>query len=193
MASQRVGHDWAINTFTHVYSFSSVQLLSHVQLFATPWTAACQDSLSITNFQSLLKLISIKSVMPSNILCHPLLHPPSVFPSIRVFSESVLLIRWPKYSALASVLPMNIQDWSPLWLTGLISLQSKGFSRVFSNTTLPKALILWSWVFSTVQLSHPYMTTGKTIVVTLQTFVSEVVSLLFNTLSRFVIAFLPRS
>ena len=136
MASQRVGHDWAINTFTHVYSISSVQLLSSVRLFATPWTAACQDSLSITNFQSLLKLMSIKSVMPSNILCHPLLHLPSVFPSIRVFSESVLLIRWPKYSALVSVLPMNIQDWSPLWLTGLI-LQSKG-SQEFPNTTVQK-------------------------------------------------------
>ena len=97
------------------YQFSSVQSLSHVQLFVTPWTAACQASLSITSSQSLLKLMSIESMMPSNylILCHPLLLPPSVFPSIRVFpSESVLHIRWPKYwsSASASVLPMNIQD-----------------------------------------------------------------------------------
>ena len=95
--------------------FSSVQSLSHVQLFATPWTAACQASLSITNFWSLLKLMSIESVMPSNhlILQCPLLLPPSIFPSIKVFSnESVLHIRWPKYwsSASASVLPMNIQD-----------------------------------------------------------------------------------
>ena len=108
----------------------------------TPWTAARQASLSITNSQSLLKLMSIELVMPSNhlILCHPLLLPPSVFPSIRVFStESVLHIRWPKYwsfSFSASVLPANIQDCLPLGLTGLISLESKGLSRVFSNTTV---------------------------------------------------------
>ena len=99
--------------------FSSVQLLSCVWLFATPWTAVCQASLSITNSQSLPKLTSIQSVMPSNhlVLCHPLLLLPSIFPSIRVFSsESVLQIRWPKFgvSASASVLPMNTQDWSPL-------------------------------------------------------------------------------
>ena len=126
----------------YVYYYS-VQLLSCVQLFATPWTAACQASLSITNSQSLLKLMSIESVMPSNhlILCHPLLLPPSIFPSIRVFSnESVHCIRWPKYwnSASSSVLPMNIQDWFPLRWTGWISLQSKGLSRVFSNTTVQK-------------------------------------------------------
>ena len=96
---------------------SSVQSLSHVWLFATPWTAARQASLSITNSQSLLKLMSIESVIPFNhlILCHPLLLPPSIFPSIKVFSsESVLCIRWPKYwPASASVLPMNIQDWFP--------------------------------------------------------------------------------
>ena len=114
--------------------FISVQSLSHVWLFATPWIAACQAFLSITNSQSLLKLLSIESVMPSNhlILCHFLLLLPSIFPSIRVFfSESVLRIRWPKYwtSASASVLPMNIQDWFPLGLTGLI-LQSKDFSSL---------------------------------------------------------------
>ena len=111
--------------------FSSVQLLSHVRLFATLWTAVCQAFLPITNSQSLLKLMSIESVMPSNhlILCHPLLFPPSICPSIRIFSnESVLCIRWPNVgiSASALVLPMNIQDWFPLGSTGWISLKSKG-------------------------------------------------------------------
>ena len=120
--------------------FSSVQSLSCVQLFATAWTAACQASLSITNSQSLLKLMPIESVMPSNhlILCHPLLLPPSVFPSIRVFSNESFFASGGQntgVSASASVLPMNIQDWFPL---GLLSLQSKGFSRVFSNTTVQK-------------------------------------------------------
>ena len=128
-------------SFLHV--LSSAQLLSRVRLFVTPWTAAHQASLSITNSWSLLKLMSIESVMPSNhlILCCPLLLPPSVFPSIRVFSnESVLRIRWPKYwvSTSALALPMNIQDWFPLGRTGWISLQSKGLSRVFSNTTIQK-------------------------------------------------------
>ena len=127
----------------HSIQFSSVQLLSRVRFFATPWIAARQASLSITNSQSLLKLTSIQSVLPSNhlILCHPLLLPPPAFPSIRVFSnESALHIRWPKYcvSASASVLPTNIQDWFPLGWTGLISLQSKGPSRVFSSTTVQK-------------------------------------------------------
>ena len=122
--------------------FSSVQLLSHVRLFATPWTAAHQASLSITNSWSLLKPMSIESVMPSNhlILCRLLL-PPSIFPSIRVFSnESALRIRWPKYwsFSFSIVLPVNIQDWSPLGWTSWISLQSKGLSRVFSNTTVQK-------------------------------------------------------
>ena len=119
--------------------FSSGQLLSRVWLFATPWIAARQASLSITTSRSLLKLMSIASVMPSIhlIRCHPLLLPPSIFPSIKVFSNvSVPCIRWP--IASASVLPMNIQDWFPLGWTGWISLQSKGLSRVFSNTTLQK-------------------------------------------------------
>ena len=111
--------------------------------FATPWTAAHQASLSITNSQSLLKLMSIESVMPTKhlILCCPLLFLPSIFPSIRVFSsESIFHLRWPKYWSFfsVSVLPMNIQDWFPLRLTGLISLLSKGLSRVFSNTTVQK-------------------------------------------------------
>ena len=134
---------------------SSVQLLSCVWLFATPWTAARQASLSITNSRSLLKLMSIESVMPSNhfILCHPLLLLLSVFPSIRSFPVSQFFIsggQSVKASASAAVLPMNIQDWFPLALTGLISLQSKGLSRVFSNTTVQKHQVfstqppLWS-------------------------------------------------
>ena len=123
--------------------FSSVESLSHVQLFVTWWTAARQASLSITNSQSPPKPMSIELVMPSNhlVFCHPCLLLPSIFPSIRIFSnESALCIRWPKYwvSALASVLPMNTKDWSPLGWTGWISLQSKGLSRVFSNTTVQK-------------------------------------------------------
>ena len=123
--------------------FSSVQLLSHVRLFVTPWTAARQASLSITNPWSLLKLMSIESVMPSNhlILYRPLLLPPSIFPSIGVFSnESVLHIRWKSIGilALASVLPMNIQDWSPLGWTGWISLQSERLSRIFFYITVQK-------------------------------------------------------
>ena len=127
------------------YSSQSVQSLSPVWLFETPWTAAHQSSLSITNSCSLLKLMSIESVMPSNhlILCRPLLLLPSIFPSIRVFSnESVLCIRWPSavVSPSESILPMNIYDWFPLGLTGLVSLQGrlKGLSRVFSNTRVQK-------------------------------------------------------
>ena len=126
---------------TEVNNDQSVQSLSHVQLFATPWTAAHQASLSITNSRSLLKLMSIESVMPSNrlILCQPLLLPPSIFPSIRVFSNELVLASDGQsigVSASASVLPMNIQDWFPLGWTGWISLQSKGLSRVFCTTTV---------------------------------------------------------
>ena len=121
--------------------FSSVQSLSHVRLFATPWIAAHQASLSITNSWSSLKPMFIESMMPSNhlILCHPLLRLPSIFPSIRVFSnESALCIRGENIgvSALTSVFPMNTQDWSPFGWTGWISLQSKGLSRVLFN--IPK-------------------------------------------------------
>ena len=133
---------------------SSVLSLSCVRLFATLWTAARRASLSITSSQSLLKLISIKLVMPSNhlILCHPLLLLSSISPSIRVFSNESVRIRGPKYwvSASPSVLPMNIQDWFLLGLSGFITLQSKGLSRVFSNTTVQKyqffgaQLSLWS-------------------------------------------------
>jgi len=121
----------------------SVQLFSHVWLFATPWTVARQASLPITNSQSLLKLMSIELVIPSNhlILCHPFLLLPSIFPSIRVLSnESALRIRWPKYCSFSfSISPSNeTQNWSPLGWTGWISLQSKELSRVFSNTTVQK-------------------------------------------------------
>ena len=122
---------------------SSVQSLSSVWLFVIPWTAARQASLSITNSWSLLKLLSVEPMMPSNhlILCHPLFPLPSIFPSIIVFSiESVLRIRWPKYWSFnfSISLPSEYQDWFPLGLTGLISLQPKGLSRVFSNTTVQK-------------------------------------------------------
>ena len=148
LPSSYSGLGWFLNSYSTLHTitvqFSSVQSLSRVRLFATPWIAARQASLSITNSQSLPKLMSIELVMPSNhlILCHPILLAPSIFPNIRVFSnDSVLLIRWPKYcgvSASASVLLMNIQDWFPLGWTGWISLQSKGLSRVFSNTTVQK-------------------------------------------------------
>ena len=126
-----------------VKELSPVQSLSHIWLFATPWTAAHQASLTITNSQSLLKLMSIESVMPSNhlILCHPLLLPPSIFPASVSFQMSQFFTSGGQsigVSASASVLPMNIQDQFPLGWTGWISLQSKGLSRVFSNTTVQK-------------------------------------------------------
>ena len=124
-----------------MFKFSSVQSLSRAQLFVTPLTAACQASLSTTNSQSLFKLVSIKSVMPSNhlILCHSLLLLPSVFPSIRVFFEG-LFIRWPKYWSFSFGLSLS-DEYSrliSLELTGLTSLQSKGLSRIFSKTTVQK-------------------------------------------------------
>ena len=138
--------------------------------------------------------MSIELVMPSNhlILCHPLLLPPLIFLSIRVFSNKSSGGQNIGVSALASVLPMNVQDWSPLGWTGWISLQSMGLSRVFSNHN-SKASILQCSAFFTVQLSHPYMTTGKTKALTRWTFVGKVMSLLFNMLSRLVITFLWRS
>ena len=167
---------WDIfQTITWSVQFSSFQSLV-VSHSVTPWTVARQASLSITNSRSLLKLMSIRSVMPSNyfILCHPLLFPPSIFPSIRVFSnESVLGIRWPSIgvSASASGLQMSIQDSFPLGLTGWISLQSKGLSRILQHHS-SKASILWPSASFIVQLSHPYMTTGKTIALTRRTFVT---------------------
>ena len=178
--------------------FSSVQSLSHVWLFATPWTTAQQPSLSITNSQSLLRLISIELVMPSNhlILCHPLLLLPSIFPSIRIFSnESVLCIRWPKYWSFSfSISPSN--EYSRLisfrmdWLD-LLAVQRTLKSLLQHHSS--KASILQCSAFFIVQLSHPYMTTGKTKALTGWTFVNKVMSLLFNMLSRLVISFLPRS
>ena len=124
------GYDQTAYLSININMFSSVQLLSHVSLFATPWTAAYQASLSITNFYTLLKLMSSKSMMPSNhlIVCHPLLLTPSILPSIRVFSnESVLCIRCPKYWSFSfSFSPSNDYSGFPLVLTGLISLQSMG-------------------------------------------------------------------
>ena len=160
--------------------------------FASQWTAARQASLSITSSWSLLKVMSIESVMPSNhlILCHSLLLPPSIFPSITVFSTSCG--QSIGVSASASILPMNIQDWSPLGWTGWISLQSKGLSRVFSNTTVQNHQF-FSTQLSLESNSHIHTTTGKTIALTRWTFVGKVMSLLFNILSRLVIAFLPRN
>ena len=177
---------------------SSVQSLSRVQLFATPWITALQASLSITNSQSLLKLIPIKSVMPSShfILCRPLLLLPPIPPSIRIFSsESTLCMRWPKYWSFSlSISPYNEHP-------GLISfkmdcldlLAVQGALKSLLQRHRSKASTLWRSAFFTVQLSHPYMTTGKTIALTRRTFVGKVMSLLFNMLSRLVITFLPRS
>ena len=162
--------------------FSSVQSLSRVQLFATPWTAAHQASLSITNSQSLLKLMSIESMMPSNhLICCPLLLLPSVFPSIRVFSnESVLCIRWPKYWSLSfNISPSNehpgLISYRMDWLD-LLAVQGTLKSLLQHHTS--KASILRRSAFFIVQLSHPYTTTGKAIALTRWTFVGKVMSLL---------------
>ena len=163
----------------------------------TPWIAARQASLSITNSWSLLKLMAIESVMPSNhlILCYPLVLLPSIFPSIRVFSnEPVLRIRWPKYWSFS----FNIS--LPNDHSGLISIRMDWLDLLAVQRTLTgllqhhswKASILWRSAFFTVQLSHPHMTTGKAIALTRWTFVGKIMSLLFNMLSRLVITFLPR-
>ena len=177
---------------------SSVQSLSHVRLFASPWTAARQASLSITNSCSLLKLMSIESVTPSNhlMLYHPLLLLPSIFSSIRVFSkESVLRIMWPKYWSFSfSISPSS--EYS-----GLITFRIDCFDLLAVQGALKsllpphssKASTLWHSAFFIVQLSHPYMTTGKIIALTRRTFVGKVMFLLFKMLSRLVVAFLPRS
>ena len=162
-----------------VSGFSSVQSLSRVRLFATPWTAACQASLSITNSRSLLKLISIESVMLSNhlILCHPLLLLPSIFPSIRVFSkELVLRIRWPKYwNFTFSISPSNeysgLVSFRIAWLD-LLAVQGTLKSLLQHHSS--KTPVLWRSAFFMVQLSHPYRTTGKTTALTIWTFVGKV-------------------
>ena len=168
-----------------------------MSLFETPWTAERQASLSITNSLSLLKLMSIELVMPSNhlILCHSLLLLPSICPRIRVFSnESVLHIRWPKCRSFSfSISPSN--EYSGLisfrmdWI-GLLAVQGTLKSLLQHHSS--KVSILQHSAFFMVQLSHPYMTTGKTIALTRWIFVSKVMSLLFNMLSRLVIDFLPR-
>ena len=179
--------------------FSSVQSLSCVQLRVTPWTwEARQASLSITNSWSLLKLMSIASVMPSNhlILCCPLLFLPSISPSIMVFSsESVLLIGWPKYWSFSfSISPSNEESGLISFRIDLIDLLAvQGTLKSLLQHHSSKASILQRSAFFTVQLSHPYMTTGKTIALTRRTFVGKVMSLLLNMLSRSVLAFLPRS
>ena len=179
-------------------SVQSVQSLSRVRLFVTPWTTAHQASLSITNFWSLLKLISIESVMPSNhlILYCPLLLLPSIFSSIWVFSdESTLHIRWPNYWSFSfNISPSNEHS-------GLVSFRMDRLDLLVVQGTLKsllqyhssKALILLHSAFFIVQLSHPYMTAGKTIALTRQTLFGKVMSLLFNILPRLVITFLLRS
>ena len=162
-----------------------IQLLSCVWLFETPWTAAHQASLSITNSQSLLKLMSIMSVMPSNhlILCCPLLFPPSIFPSIRIISnKSVLHIRWPKYWSFSFSISPSTEYSGPIsfridWLD-LLAVQGTLKSLLQYHSS--KASILQHSAFFIVQFSHPYMTTGKTIALTRWTFVGKVMSLLFN-------------
>ena len=177
--------------------FSSVQLLSHVRPFATPWITAHQASLSITNSRSSLRLTSIESVMPSShlILCRPLLLLPPIPPSIRVFSnESTLRMRWPKYCSFSfSIIPSKE-------IPGLISFRMDWLDLLAVQGTLKsllqhhssKASILQCSAFFIVQFSHPYMTTGKTIALTRRNFVGKVMSLLLNMLSRLVITFLPR-
>ena len=183
--------------FLHVMLYS-VQSLSRVWLFATPWTAARQASLSITNSQSPLKPMSTELVMPSNhlILCRPFLLLPSIFPSIRVFSnESTVHMMWPKYwSFNFSIRPSNEHP-------GLISFRMDWLDLLAVQGTLKsllqhhssKASIFRHSDFFIVQLSHPYMTTGKTTALTRWTFVGNVMSVLYNMLSRLVITFLPRS
>ena len=178
--------------------FSSVQLLSRVRLFVTPWITAHQASLSFTSSWSLLKLMSIESVMPSShlILCHSHLLLPSIFPNIRVFSnESALWIRWPKYWRFSfSIIPSKEHP-------GLISFRMDWLDLLAVQGTLKsllqhhssKASILQCSAFFIVQLSHPYMTTEETISLTRWTFVDKVMSLLLNMLSRLVITFLLRS
>ena len=176
--------------------FSSVQLLSCVQLFVTSRTAALQASLSITNSQSLFELMSIKLVMSSNHLILCLLFPPSFFPSIRVFSnKSVLHIRWPKYwSFTFRISPSNeYSGWISFRMDWFNLLAAQGTLKSLLQYHSSKAPILGCSACFIFQLSHPYMTTGKTIALTVRMFVSKVMSLLFNTLSRLVIAFLPRS
>ena len=185
----------AINRHTHI---SSVQSLSHVRLFTTPWIPAHQASLSITNSWKSLRFMSIESVMPSShlILCYLLLLLPPIPPSIRVFSnESTFCMRWPKYwsfsfSIISSKEIPGLISFRMDWLD-LLAVQGTFKSLLQHHSS--KVSILRHSAFFTVQLSHPYMTTGKTIALTTRTFVGKVMSLLLNMLSRMVITFLPRN
>ena len=179
-----------------VCTFSSVQLLSHVRLFGTPWTTERQASTSVTNCWSLLKLMSIELVMPSNhlILCCPLLLLPSIFPASGSFPMSQFFASDGQnigVSASVWVLPMNIQGWFPLGLTDLFAVQ--GTLRTLLRHRSIKASVLWHSACFMGQLLHPYKTTGKTIALIRWTFVGKVMPLFFNMLSRLVIAFLLRS
>ena len=214
MGLHRVGHDWSDLAAVCIYPklliypppphlpfvkffVVVVQLLSHIQLFMIPWTAACQASLSFTIAQSLFKFMSIEAVMPFNhlILCRLLLLP-STFPKIRVFSnELAFCIRCSKYwSFNFSISPSNkysgLISFRMDWLD-LLAVQ--GSLKSLPQHHSSKASILRHSAFFMVQLSHPYMTTGKTIALTRWTFVAKVISLLFNAPSRIVIAFLSRS
>ena len=173
----------SISFFFHVLSqtfISSVQSLSCVWLLATPWTAECQASLSITNSQSLPKPMSIELVMPSNhiILCRPLLLPPSIFLSVRVFSnESVLPIWWPKYWSFSfSISPSNEYSGLISFRIHWLDLAVQGTLKSLLQHHSSKASILRHSAFFTVQLSHPYMTTGKTTALARRTFVGKVMS-----------------
>ena len=201
--SHKIQHTLYDPDILHLYIYlremelSSVQSLSSVWVFVTPWIAARQASLSITISRSSLKLTSIELVMPSSllILCHPLLLP-STPASIRVFSnESTLHIRWPKYwsfsfSIILSKDQPGLISFGMDWLD-LLAVQGTLKSLLQHHSS--KASILQHSAYFTVQLSHPYMTTGKTIALTRWTFVGKVMSLLFNMLSRLDITFLPRS
>ena len=185
---------------SNLYSWPISQFSSVTQSCPTlcnPWIAACQASLSVTNSWSLLKLMSIVSVMPSShlILCHPLILLPPIPPSIRVFSsESTLHMRWPEYWSFSfSISPSNEHPGLIYRMDWLDLLAVQGTLKSLLQHHSSKASILQHSAFFTVQLSHPYMTTGKTIDLTRWTFVGKVMSLLLNMLSRLVITFLPRS
>ena len=184
---------YQIATYPNFSQFSSVT--QSCSTLCEPMDSACQATLSIANSWSLLKLMSIESVMPSShlILCHPLLLPPSVFPASGSFQMSQFFTSGGQNigaSASASVLPMNIQDFRMDWLD-LLAVQGTLKSLLEHHSS--RASILWHSAFFMVQLSHPYVTSGKTIALTRRTFVGKVMSLLFNMLSRLVITFLPRS
>ena len=182
----------------HLEAIQLLLFTRSVMSLCDPMDAACQTSLSFIISRSFLKLVSTELVMPSNhlILCRPLLLPPSIFSRVRVFSsESVLHIRWPKYSSFSFSMSPSNEYSGPIsfridWLD---HLAVQGTLKSLFQHHSSKASILWYSAFFIVQLSHPYMTIGKTISLTRQTFVSKVMSLVFKILFRLVLAFLPRS